>query len=127
MSDFGEERRRVVRLAVPERGVPDELERLRALVVHVERLLETFPVIEQAKGVLVATQGCDPEEAFDRLRRASQRMNMPLRDLARRLVDRCQGRDRATAVPAPPAVRRRAADHLGDLLSLGETDTLDDQ
>jgi AmiR/NasT family two-component response regulator len=36
-----------------------------------------MPVIEQAKGILIAQTGCTPEEAFDMLRRASQRSNVP--------------------------------------------------
>src|SRR5262249_45095320 len=32
----------------------------------------TMPVIEQAKGIVMAQQGCRPEEAFDMLRRISQ-------------------------------------------------------
>src|SRR3984957_5182060 len=38
--------------------------------------LETMPVIEQARGILIAQTGCTPEEAFDMLRRASQRSNV---------------------------------------------------
>ena len=46
-----------------------------------------MPVIEQAKGILMAQHGCGgPEEAFARLRRASQRFNVPVRVLAARLV-----------------------------------------
>jgi len=45
-----------------------------------------MPVIEQGKGILMAQHGCDPEEAFDLLRRASQRFNVPVRVLAARLV-----------------------------------------
>jgi hypothetical protein len=52
--------------------------------------LDTMPVIEQAKGILMAQHGCGPEEAFDLLRRASQRFNVPVRVLAARLVDRVQ-------------------------------------
>jgi hypothetical protein len=48
--------------------------------------LETMPVIEQAKGIIMAQQGCDPEEAFDLMRRASQRSNVPVRELAAQLV-----------------------------------------
>src|SRR5215467_2948312 len=48
--------------------------------------LDTMPVIEQAKGILMAQQGCGPDEAFDLLRRASQRFNVPVRALAARLV-----------------------------------------
>jgi ANTAR domain len=35
--------------------------------------LDTMPVIEQAKGIIMAPAGCAPEAAFDLLRRASQR------------------------------------------------------
>ena len=45
-----------------------------------------MPVIEQAKGILMAQQRCGPDEAFDLLRQASQRFNVPVRVLAARLV-----------------------------------------
>jgi len=48
--------------------------------------LETMPVIEQAKGILMAQSRCSDAEAFDLLRRASQRSNIPVRELAARLV-----------------------------------------
>ena len=57
--------------------------------------LETMPIIEQAKGILIARTGCDPSEAFDQLRAASQRANVPVRDLAARLVEQSISRDRA--------------------------------
>ena len=50
--------------------------------------LETMPVIEQAKGILIAQTGCTPEEAFDMLRRASQRSNVRVSELAAGIVDR---------------------------------------
>jgi AmiR/NasT family two-component response regulator len=50
----------------------------------------TMPVIEQAKGILIFQQGCDPDEAFGLLRRASQRSNVPLRVLAEQIVARAQ-------------------------------------
>src|SRR5688572_28685984 len=43
-------------------------------------------VIEQAKGILMSAQRCDPDTAFDLLVRASQRENVKLRDVARRIV-----------------------------------------
>jgi hypothetical protein len=48
--------------------------------------LETMPVIEQAKGVIMAQSRCGDAEAFDILRRASQRSNVPVRELAVRIV-----------------------------------------
>jgi AmiR/NasT family two-component response regulator len=44
-------------------------------------------VIEQAKGVLTAQQGCPPEDAFQLLVAASQRANRKLRDIAQDVVD----------------------------------------
>lgn len=48
--------------------------------------LETMPVIEQAKGIIMAQSACGEAEAFDMLRRASQRSNVPVRDLATQIV-----------------------------------------
>lgn len=50
------------------------------------RALETRTVIGQAQGVLMARQGVGAEEAFDVLRRASQRTNRKLRDIAAEIV-----------------------------------------
>ena len=47
----------------------------------------TMPVIEQAKGIIMAQQQCGPEEAFDVLRRASQRTNVKVHVLAAQLVE----------------------------------------
>lgn len=52
--------------------------------------MATMLVIEQAKGVLIAQQRCDADEAFDLLRRASQRSNTPIRLLAEQIVDGVQ-------------------------------------
>lgn len=45
-------------------------------------------VIEQAKGVLMATTGTDADEAFELLRAQSQAENRKLRDIAKELVER---------------------------------------
>ena len=47
---------------------------------------ETRGTIEQAKGVVVAAYGVHPDEAFARLKRASNNRNVPLRELARLVV-----------------------------------------
>lgn len=47
--------------------------------------------IEQAKGVLMAQSSVPEEVAFDILRRASQRENRKLRDVAADVVDRVVG------------------------------------
>jgi len=49
--------------------------------------LDTMPVIEQAKGILMAQQRCGPDEAFDLLRRASQRANVKVSVLAAQIIE----------------------------------------
>ena len=60
---------------------------------NLNEALESRAVIEQAKGVLMAQSGIGSEEAFDLLRRASQRENRKLRDIAVEIVERV-GKDR---------------------------------
>ena len=62
--------------------------------------LETMPVIEQAKGILIAQTGCSPDEAFAMLRQASQRSNVRVSELAAGMVDRAVTKPRSR--PAPP-------------------------
>jgi AmiR/NasT family two-component response regulator len=52
-----------------------------------------MPVIEQAKGIVMAQQRCGSDEAFGLLRRASQRKNIKVSVLRARMVAQ-------TAVPA---------------------------
>ncbi len=49
--------------------------------------LESRDVIGQAKGIIMARQGVTSDEAFDILRRASQRVNVKLRDLAKQVTE----------------------------------------
>ena len=53
-------------------------------------------VIGMAKGIVMAQQRVSDERAFDILRRASQRMNLELRDLAQQVVDRPRGETKET-------------------------------
>jgi hypothetical protein len=50
--------------------------------------LKSMPVIEQAKGIIMAQSGWPEDRAFEALRRASQRENIKLRDLAAKIVAR---------------------------------------
>lgn len=68
--------------------------------------LASMPVIEEAKGIIMAQFGWPEDQAFDALRRASQRANIKVRDLAAQVVaktassasaQRQAGRPRATA------------------------------
>jgi transcriptional regulator with GAF, ATPase, and Fis domain len=57
--------------------------------IHDEQMdeaLQSRDLIGQAKGILMAREGVNAEEAFDMLRRASQRLNIKLRDVARDIV-----------------------------------------
>jgi GAF domain-containing protein len=62
-----------------------------ALAENLTTALASRATIEQAKGVIMATAGCDPDEAFARLRQQSQYENRKLRDVATEIV-RNQGR-----------------------------------
>jgi GAF domain-containing protein len=59
---------------------------------QLESALQSRAIIEQAKGVLIARQGCSPDEAFDVLRRASQRNNRKLREIAEEIVTEAASR-----------------------------------
>ncbi len=57
--------------------------------------MQSRAVIEQAKGILMArSPHLDADDAFDLLRKASQRENVKLREVAQRIVDRRQIEDR---------------------------------
>ncbi|MDA8286596.1 MAG: ANTAR domain-containing protein [Actinomycetota bacterium] len=57
-----------------------------SVVARLEARLASQPVIEQAKGVIMCRSGCSADEAFDILRRASQRSNVPVRELAEQIL-----------------------------------------
>jgi GAF domain-containing protein len=53
---------------------------------HLEEALTTRGVIDQAKGVLMAGEGCTADEAFEMLKRLSQRTHRKVHDLSREIV-----------------------------------------
>jgi GAF domain-containing protein len=68
---------------------------------NLEIALETRGVIDQAKGILIAQQGFTADAAFEVLKRASQRANRKVHEIAQEMVDAAiqrQGSDRR-----PPA------------------------
>jgi AmiR/NasT family two-component response regulator len=73
---------------------PDEL---REEVEGLRRALASRAVIEQAKGIVMATAGCDADEAFRILVQQSQHQNRKLREVAAELVELQERR------PAAPA------------------------
>jgi GAF domain-containing protein len=66
--------------------------------------LKSRATIEQAKGILMGAQGCGPDAAFALLTRASQRENVKLREIARRIVDRAAGGVTAGPPPQPATI-----------------------
>jgi AmiR/NasT family two-component response regulator len=81
---------------LPEKGTSapaeshTDLEDCQSEVADLKAALTTRPVIDQAKGILMAERGCTPEEAFALLSGASQRDNRKVRDIARAMVDNAQ-------------------------------------
>ena len=69
---------------------------------------QTMPVIEQAKGIIMAQLGCGPEEAFDLLRRESQRSNIKVHVLAARIVENVASSNSDNVTP----IKQGAARHL---------------
>ena len=62
------------------------LDDARSLGEGLREAMASRAAIEQAKGILIAQSGVDADEAFDLLRRASQRENRKLRDVAADIV-----------------------------------------
>jgi AmiR/NasT family two-component response regulator len=59
---------------------------LRREVEGLRAAMASRAVIEQAKGIIMATAHCTADEAFDLLKQQSQYMNRKLRDIACDLV-----------------------------------------
>lgn len=72
------------------------LRRAEELAQQLAIALESRDVIGQAKGIIMTAEGVSSEKAFDVLRRASQRSNRKLHDVAREIVER---RERARTDP----------------------------
>ena len=64
--------------------------RTQRLADQLEEALSTRGIIEQAKGIIIAEQGCSADEAFQLLVAMSQRSHMKLHDLATELVGRAR-------------------------------------
>ncbi len=84
----------------------ERAERLHVLQEEVEQLRQAIasrPVIDQARGILMATHGCTSDQAWHILRETSQLSNTKLRDVAAAVTASAEGDG-----PAPPAELRTA-------------------
>lgn len=73
---------------------------------QMDEALASRDIIGQAKGVIMAREGVNADEAFDMLRRASQRLNVKLRQLAEDIA-------RTGVNPLPPAGSPASSDGEG--------------
>jgi signal transduction protein with GAF and PtsI domain len=85
-----------------------ELAHREVEVAQLRRALTSRVWIEQAKGVLAATEGVDPDAAFQQLRRRARSSSRKLADLAQEVVQEAQ-RERIAALAVDDA-RVRAAE-----------------
>ncbi|WP_078650378.1 ANTAR domain-containing protein [Streptomyces rimosus] len=81
------------------------VERLRAENARLRRALGGRPVIDQARGILMATEGCTAERAWDILRQTSQHANLKVREVAGEVVADPTG----TVPPGPVRTHLREA------------------
>jgi transcriptional regulator with GAF, ATPase, and Fis domain len=58
-----------------------------ALSAQLNEALRSRAVIDQAKGILMVTQGMSADEAFEKIKVISQTTNIKVRDLAQQIVD----------------------------------------
>lgn len=84
-----------------ENDVSDEAEELRVEVGQLKRAMLTRPVIDLARGVLMASFGLSREDSWSVLVDVSQRSNTKLHQLAEELVDSVNG------APLPEDVQQR--------------------
>jgi GAF domain-containing protein len=68
-----------------------ERDEARRLAQQLAEAMQSRGVIDQAIGILMARENCDPERAMQMLRTASQRANVKVRDIAERLVESAKG------------------------------------
>ena len=93
-----------------------ELQRLRAEVTQLRTALARRPVIDMAKGAVMAVARCDEDAAFQQLSRVSQAHNVKLFDLAQALVQDLPASVRHVAPREPQPVPRGVRD-LGRLVA----------
>lgn len=100
----------------------EQLRELREEVEQLRRAMVSRPVIDQARGILMAAHGCTSEEAWEILREASQVSNTKLRTVAAAVTAGAA----AQGPPPPPhlrtALRTAIARRRGATGATGATD-----
>ena len=64
-----------------------EYSRARRTAAQLEEAIQSRAVVDQAKGVLMQALGCDPDDAFERLRRVSQTEHVKLTEVASKVIE----------------------------------------
>ncbi|MBA2281769.1 MAG: GAF and ANTAR domain-containing protein [Acidimicrobiia bacterium] len=94
---YGDEAHRVASAFADQLGVAaatvTRYARGYELSLQLQEAMASRAVIEQAKGILMASERCSPDDAFDVLVRASQNQNRKLRDVASDVVRRYANTD----------------------------------
>ncbi len=90
--------------------VADAAQELRVEVVQLKRAMETRPVIDLARGVLMASFGLSPEDAWSVLVTVSQNTNIKLHHLAESTVAAVQGE------PLPEPLRQQLSAAVAELV-----------
>ncbi|MEU1848636.1 ANTAR domain-containing protein [Streptomyces sp. NPDC019990] len=88
----------------PSAVAVERAERLHTLQEEVEQLRQAIasrPVIDQARGILMATHGCSSDEAWHILRETSQLSNTKLREVAAAVTASAE----TNGPPPPPELR----------------------
>ncbi|MEI7031719.1 ANTAR domain-containing protein [Streptomyces pratensis] len=80
--------------------VVTDIEVLRSELEGLRAALSTRPIIDIARGILIASTPCTSRQAWQVLVTASQDSNVKLRDIAHQLVESFHG------TPMPPVTRR---------------------
>ncbi|MFI2239580.1 ANTAR domain-containing response regulator [Streptomyces chrestomyceticus] len=81
------------------------VDQLRAENAQLRQALDSRPVIDQARGILMATESCTAEQAWDILRQTSQHTNTKVYEVAGEVVASATG----AVVPGPVRTQLRAA------------------
>ena len=87
---------------------------------NLRRALVSQPVIDQAKGMLMARHGCTADEAFQLLRQASMRQNRKIRDIACAIIEAVSMQESIADREDVLAIRERAADERDDAALMHE-------